>query len=89
MPNPLAEIAESMLKLLESSGAESLPVIDMMAEWVRLGLKLGYSGFQDQVEKLLMVATDSRATRKRLLKKFYEENKLRIAELVLSEREIG
>ena len=85
----LLEIAESMLKILESSGANSLPVIDMMVEWVRGGLKGGYKEFQDRVEMLLATAADSKEDRERLMKRFYAENKLRIAELVLTEREIG
>lgn len=85
----LIEIAESMLEILEEGGAKPLPVIDIVVEGIRGCLRVGYDRFQRAVDREFEMRLEDPSVCKKLVKKFYAVNKLRIAELVLSEREIG
>jgi hypothetical protein len=85
----LIEIAESLLELLEEGGARQLPQIDFVVEGLRVCFRKGYSTFTDQVEKTFESRIELESRCRRLVRKFYERNRLRIAELVLTEREIG
>jgi len=77
------EIAESLLRLLEEGKVENLPVMDITVEAVRSCLRQGLSEF-----RRLAVATFAKVKSKRkassLCRRFFKENRLRIAELVLS-----
>jgi hypothetical protein len=85
----LIEIAESILEILDEGGATNLPVIDFVVEGIRKCLLDGYATFQQQIERTFASRFDSDAKCRRLVRKFYRLNRLRIAELVLTEREIG
>jgi len=82
----LIEISESFIEILEEGGARQLPTIDFVVQGLRISLREGYASFQYQVEAAFKSRIDSERKRKRLAKKFFGVNRLRIAEIVLTER---
>lgn len=84
----LIELTESLLEHLEMGKAEGIPVIDFAVEAVRLALRKGYVSFISKIEREFMGGIPKKSDRKRLLKRFMEVNRLRLAELVLTEREV-
>jgi hypothetical protein len=83
----LIEVAESFVEIL-SEAKVSVGELDFVVQAMRSWLKKGYPTFQSQVERAFVARIDSSAQSKRLAKKFFRVNKLLLAELVLSEREI-
>lgn len=84
----LIEVAESLLEILEEGGAKQLPIIDIVVEGVRHSLRQGYAAFQISVEKEFLDRLEDPSVCEKFVKKFYKVNKLRLAELILSEREV-
>ena len=84
----LIELTESLLEHLEKGRASGIPTIDFAVEAVRLCLKQGYPYFLEQLGKTFFGRIDSKEKAIRLEKKFLKINRLRLAELVLSEREV-
>lgn len=81
----LIEAAESLIQILEEGGARQNPVIDFVVEGMRKALQKGYAEFEQQI-KLTFASRFDPPKSRRLAKKFWKVNRLRIAELVLTER---
>lgn len=84
----LPELAESFIAIIKKYGGATTPDIDIVAEAMRNWLRKGYDVFQRQILKTFESILSSKTKRAEAVEEFYRVNKLRIAELVLSEKEI-
>lgn len=88
MSAPLIEVSESLLKVLEEAGATNLPAIDFAVEAVRTCLRRGYGDFLDLTMKTFVGQIKPKRKAVMACQRFLRINKLHLAELVLSEREV-
>jgi hypothetical protein len=84
----LIELSESLLKVLEEAGATNLPTIDFAVEACRTCLRKGYSEFLDLTQRTFVGQIEPKGKAMRAYRRFLKINKLHLAELVLSEREV-
>jgi len=84
----LLEISESLLKVLEEAGATNLPVMDFTVEAVRTCLRKGYGEFLNLTQRTFVGQITPKRKAMRAYHRFLKINKLHLAELVLSEREV-
>jgi hypothetical protein len=84
---PLTELAQSFMDIIGKAGG-SLPDLDIVVEGMRSWLRRGYPMFQWQVERTFRARITSKPKAAEAMVEFYKTNKLKIAELLLSEGEI-
>lgn len=84
----LIELSESLLEVLEKAGAKNLPAIDFAVEACRHCLRKGYAEFLNLTEKTFVGQIKPKSKAIRAYHRFLRINKLQLAELVLSEREV-
>jgi len=85
---PLIGIAKSLVKHLEEAGVEVTPDLDFAVEACRGSLKKGVREFMDLAEKTFTNRIRPRRKALGVFRKFREDVKVWLAELVLTEREV-
>lgn len=88
MEAPLIGIAKALVRHLEEAGVEVTPDLDMAVEACRNSLKKGSRDFMDLAEKTFTNRISPKRKARSVFKKFREDVKVWVAELVLTEREL-
>lgn len=89
MEAPFIELSKSFREHLIRASMRGVPELDQVAQMVRSVLRRGGSAlFEQEALRAFEVRAKTKAVGRKYFKEFMDENRLRIAELVLSEREL-